>query len=76
MTVPFSDSMNAISILKKIKSVVDGALSAKAFQSTPHLVLLDKAFYQLKLKPLLGEWLMFFMRSKKLGGVDDKYILT
>lgn len=76
MTVSFEDSMNAIGVLNRLKEVIVQGKREKALQETPHLVVLDRAFYQKKMRPLLAEWMLLFMRSKKLGSVEDQILIN
>ncbi|MFK5282459.1 hypothetical protein ACI3PL_23150, partial [Lacticaseibacillus paracasei] len=48
----------------------------RLLQSTPHLVLLSRAFYARRLAPLMAEWMVFWLASQtKAAGVPDKAIL-
>ena len=38
-------------------------VAAKALQGTPHVVLIDDAFYHDRLKPLLAKWMLLFLAS-------------
>ena len=70
MTVKFEDSMQAIGILKRLREVIEKGKSLKALQQTPHLVVLDRSFYHKQMRPILSEWVLLFMRSKKMGSVE------
>ena len=59
MTVDFKKSHEAIIILDKITAAVERGVSANVLQTTPHLVLLDKEFYQTALMPLLAKVSLF-----------------
>ena len=54
MTVHFEESRTALSTLEAIKKCIDEGVKDKLVQTTPHLVLLEKSFYDQKLKTLLG----------------------
>jgi hypothetical protein len=59
LSVPLAEgSRQAQLVLGKIKGVIDEGLGQRLLQGTPHLVLLNRSFYDLKLKPLLAEWLV------------------
>jgi len=67
LSVPLAEgSRQAEIVLGKIKAVIDEGLGLRLLQGTPHLVLLNRSFYDLKLKPLLAEWLVqwFSFQSK------------
>ena len=76
MTVFFEDSMQAIGILKRLKDIIDNGKSVKALQQTPHLVVLDRSFYHRQMRPVLAEWVLLFMRTKKMGSVEDRVLLN
>ena len=71
MTVDFKKSHEAIIILDKITAAVERGVAANVLQTTPHLVLLDKEFYQTELMPLLAEWLLLWLSSHHTLGVAD-----
>ena len=75
MTVEFKDSMQAINTLKRIKGTIEEGLREKFLQASPHLVLLSHSFYTRKLLPLLAEWFLLYLRSKKVDGVEDRFLL-
>jgi hypothetical protein len=67
LSVPLAEgSRQAQLVLGKIKSVIDEGMGQRLLQGTPHLVLLNRSFYDLKLRPLLAEWLVqwFSFQSK------------
>jgi hypothetical protein len=45
MTVGFRDSREAVMLLEKVKQVVDEGHAKKLIQKTPHVVLLDRSYY-------------------------------
>ena len=76
LVVPFHESREAMKLLDKIKLVVERGMQAKLMQRTPHLVLLNTAFYHKELRPLLASWSMLFLSSKRLSGLTDDEIRT
>ena len=74
------DNPRALAVLAKLVAAVDKGVAARHLQTAPHLVLLSKRFYEAELKPLLAEWLLFFLREHKLQKLNDKeavaYLLT
>ena len=56
MSVDFSDSREALSILDSISSTIARGVEENKLQHTPHVVLLDRDFYSKMLKPLLVRW--------------------
>ena len=57
-------TMDGLEILKKITACVKGATQKKSVQSQPHLVLLDKTWYNTSLSPLLAEWTELWLRAR------------
>lgn len=76
MSVAFKDSREAISILESISAVIIQGIASKAMQHTPHLVLLNRSFYNKELKPLMARWMLLYLRNKRLPSVDAKHLLS
>ena len=76
MTVAFGDSREALLLLDQISSVIQRGIAEQKFQHTPHIVLLDKRFYQQQLKPLMARWQLLYLRHKRLPKVDDRQLLS
>ena len=71
MTVPMHGSREAQLTLAQIKQVLDDGYAQKSLQRTPHLVLLSRAFYHVKLKPLLARWIVIWMSFRQASGLTD-----
>jgi hypothetical protein len=76
MSVAFTDSREAITILDSIAEVIKQGVALKYMQHTPHLVLLNKHFYHKEIKPIMARWQLLYLRSKRLPTVDDKHLLS
>ena len=76
MSVAFNDSREAKHILDSIASIIEGGVRNRHLQITPHLVLLNKKFYNSDLKPLLARWHLLYLRHKRLPLVEDKHLIT
>jgi hypothetical protein len=76
MTVEFGDSREAILLLDQIAATIQRGIAEQHFQHTPHIVLLDKKFYQNQLKPLMARWQLLYLRHKRLPKVDDRMLLS
>ena len=76
MSVAFKDSREAITILDSIANVIQLGISNKYIQQTPHLVLLNKAFYHREMKLLMARWQLLYLRTKRLPTVEDKHLLS
>jgi len=75
MTVNFKDSREAVLLLDKIKQVIDDGHAKKLVQKTPHIVLLDRGYYNQLLKPLMARWMLIWMRHQSVR-VADRVILA
>ena len=53
-------------VLDEIKTTIDAGHSAKVVQTTPHVVILDRDFYHLELKMLLGRWILLWLKESRL----------
>ena len=76
MSVEFSDSREALTILDNIASTIQRGVGEHKLQHTPHVVLLDRDFYSKQLKPLLVRWQLLYLRSKRLPNIEDKHLLS
>ena len=76
MSVAFKDSREAITILDQIAGVIRQGVAEKHMQQTPHLVLLNRAFYHTHLKPLIARWQLLYLRNKRLPTVDDRHLIS
>ena len=72
MTVPMHGSREAEVCLAQIKAVLDDGYAQRDLQRTPHLVLLSRAFYHTKLKPLLARWIVIWMSFRQASGLKDE----
>jgi hypothetical protein len=75
LSVPLAEgSRQAQVVLGKIKTVIDEGMSQRLLQGTPHLVLLNRSFYDLKLKPLLAEWLVQWFSFQAKTKISNEQI--
>ena len=75
MAVDFTDSREAMLVLEQIKTVIETGCKERVLQGTPHYVLLSKKFYDQHMRELLGRWLLIWLQSKRLRGVEDRLVL-
>ncbi|CAN0521202.1 unnamed protein product, partial [Ectocarpus sp. 12 AP-2014] len=68
----FQDSRRAKAVLEEIRVAIDEGCAARLLQKTPHVVLLSKKFYHEKLMPLLAQWVLLWMRQRRLREVTDE----
>ena len=59
-------------MLEAIRVAIDEGCSARLLQKTPHVVLLSRKFYHEKLMPLLAQWVLLWMRQRRLREVSDE----
>ena len=74
--VDFCDSREALTILDSIASTIQRGVHENKLQHTPHIVLLDRDFYNHELKPLLVRWQLLYLRSKRLPNIEDRVSLA
>jgi len=53
-------------ILVRINEVLKAGIRGQFLQTSPHIVLLDTAWYHANLKPVLAPWVLLWLRSKQL----------
>eukprot|EP00463_Aulacantha_scolymantha_P005243 TRINITY_DN6579_c0_g1_i1.p1 TRINITY_DN6579_c0_g1~~TRINITY_DN6579_c0_g1_i1.p1 ORF type:complete len:266 (+),score=24.56 TRINITY_DN6579_c0_g1_i1:160-957(+) len=75
MTMPLEDSRDASLILNKLKKAIAESCEKRLMQRTPHLVLLSRKVYNIHLKPLLVEWMLLWLVSKRLKGIANEVII-
>ena len=51
-------SRKAVQALDRIKTVLDDGVGRRLLQTTPHLVLLSRRFYDESIRPVLCQWLV------------------
>jgi hypothetical protein len=75
----FRDSNRAKSILEELKVVIDEGYRIKALQRSPHIVLLNPAFYDSSMKPIIAKWILLWLETQHFIGISEenmhKYIL-
>ena len=70
-------SQEALDLLDSIREVVRGAIASKQVQTSPHLTLLDKSWYQDVLRPLLAQWTSIWLRAHgALRGMSEALVMA
>lgn len=69
MSVEFHESARAKAILSQLKAVLEQGYSQRKLQHSPHLILLDVAWYHETVLPVLGKWTMLWLESNHVAGV-------
>ena len=67
----FSESIEARSHLQAVQTAIDDGIKEKAIQVAPHIVLLNRRFYDLRMIQPLSFWALLYLRTSGLNGIDD-----
>lgn len=65
-------NVRAKATLEAIRVAIDEGCASRLLQRTPHVVLLSRKFYHEKLMPLLAQWVLLWMRQRKLREISDE----
>jgi hypothetical protein len=60
-------SLEPEGIISDLISVLRAGTRAHAFMHAPHLVLMDTAYYNVKVKPVMARWAMVWLRAQFIG---------
>lgn len=71
MTVELADNKNAVVALSKMKATIEQGAEAKLVMTEPHIVLLSADFYTKQLLPVLAEWLLCWLKQKRLKELTE-----
>lgn len=66
----WSDNAAAKRALLAIQAAVEQGKQARVIQCTPHIVIVDVAFYHARLKALFARWAMLWLSDKGLSGLS------
>ena len=69
-------SRAAQGLLKSIRDEIEQGRTQKLIQTTPHIVLLSREFYNQKLRPLLSRWMTIWLQQKRVNDVSDDKIVS
>ena len=72
VTIKLTDSRNATVLLDKIRDAIDDGCKLKVMQSVPHVVLLDRMYYEKELRPLLTRWLVLWLMQTRIKEVSEE----
>ena len=73
--VDVEGSRAAETLLLRVKTTVEEGISLNAIQMEPHFVLLSRAFYNLRLKSILAEWMLIWFSLQQKSNVRDEDVL-
>jgi hypothetical protein len=71
----FSGRPEADSVLQRLRAAVKEGLLAKHIQAFPHLTLLSLDFYHSRLKQILAEWMLLWLRRQRPFAVADQKVI-
>ena len=74
-SVDYSDNAVAERALCGLYTAFQAGIQAKLLQATPHLVVLDHAYYNSTLKPLFAQWILVWLSDKGISGLSQASIL-
>jgi len=72
MSVGFEAGKRATVILEEISEVIEKGYAEKAFQKSPHVILLNEEYYHQHVKPLMGEWAVLWLEIQHFKGVSTE----
>jgi len=67
----FEESCDARKCLADIRAALDEGVVAKVVQTTPHIILLSRLFYEAKVVQPLASWALLYLRAAGLRGIND-----
>jgi hypothetical protein len=70
-----AESKAAVVILDKLEKVIQLGFKSLQLQRSPHLSLVSTNFYTENMKPILAEWLLLWLRARKLPALDDEEVI-
>ena len=68
-------SKEALAILDHLRAALEEGRARNVVQTTPHIVVLSRPFYDTKLKPLLARWALTWLLSHGCNGIATADIL-
>eukprot|EP01047_Picozoa_sp_COSAG01_P053819 COSAG01_NODE_5810_length_4020_cov_2.216526_2_plen_1030_part_00 len=71
-TTGFTDSREAADLLEELRKVIDEGCANKDMQKIPHLLVLNRKFYDKRIMPLLAQWMLLWLRHKRVKDVSDE----
>ena len=75
-TFDYSDNASAARVLSALFSALETGVAEKIVQGTPHLVLVDRQFYNKTLKNIFAQWILVWLADKGVAGLPQASILT
>ena len=66
-----AESKAAAVILDQLEKVIQLGFNTLQLQRSPHLALVSKNFYDVHMKPVLTQWLLLWLRARKLPNLND-----
>ena len=70
-----AESKAAVVILDQLEKVIQLGFKTLQLQRSPHLALVSKNFYDVHMKPILTQWLLLWLRARKLPNLTDAEVV-
>ena len=70
-----AESKAAAVILDQLEKVIQLGFNTLQLQRSPHLALVSKNFYDVHMKPVLTQWLLLWLRARKLPNLNDAEVI-
>ena len=70
------DNPRVMKLLAELKRAVEEGVETQQLQREPHLLLLSRSFYNERLRPILAQWLLQFIRMQRQRQLDDNAVVA
>ena len=75
-TATWHESPEAQLLLSQLCEAVNEGFARCALQSVPHVTLLERSFYEERLRPLLTHWALLWLRRNRVQQGTDEHIIA
>ena len=70
-----AESKAAMACLDQLERVIEQGFANLQLQRSPHIALVSKNFYDVNMKPILAQWLLLWLRARKLPILTDDEVI-
>jgi hypothetical protein len=74
ISVDFQNSEDALSLLWSLKQIILNGYKQRNLQRNPHIVLLDVNYYHNHMRPVLIEWVLFWLNQQHFSGLSQDQV--
>jgi len=67
MAVEFGENARARAVLGTLQKIVQQGVEIRALQRTPHIILLNPAWYHETMKPAVADWVLLWLQKQNVG---------